>query len=136
MNCPNNKSRNCCNNCGNACDTYVTIQGPPGPKVPQGNPGPAGPPGPKGDTWEKGDTGPQGEKGEKGDNGETPLITVVEDTPLTYKLNFKTSADDIATPNLFKSLDEYHVDLSASGSTLNCLHLTIRQFLHERYLTI
>ena len=68
---------------------------------------------------EKGDTGPQGTKGEKGDNGETPVITVVEDTPLTYKLNFKTSADDITTPNLFKSLDEYHVDLSASGSTLN-----------------
>lgn len=55
---------------------------------------------------EKGDTGPQGTKGEKGDNGETPVITVVEDTPLTYKLNFKTSADDITTPNLFKSLDE------------------------------
>ena len=73
----------------------------------------------QGDTGEKGDTGPQGAKGEKGDNGETPVITVVEDTPLTYKLNFKTSADDITTPNLFKSLDEYHVDLSASGSTLN-----------------
>ena len=47
------------------------------------------------------------------------MITVVEDTPLSYKLNFKTSEDDITTPNLFKSLDEYHVDLSASGSTLN-----------------
>ena len=73
----------------------------------------------QGDTGEKGDTGPQGAKGEKGDNGETPVITVVEDTPLTYKLNFQTSANDITTPNLFKSLDEYHVDLSASGSTLN-----------------
>ena len=50
---------------------------------------------------------------------ETPVTTVVEDTPLTYKLNFQTSANDITTPNLFKSLDEYHVDLSASGSTLN-----------------
>ncbi len=43
----------------------------------------------------------------------------MEDTPLSYKLNFKTSAEDITTPNLFKSLDEYHVDLSATGSTLN-----------------
>lgn len=58
-------------------------------------------------------------RGEKGDTGETPVITVVEDTPLTYKLNFKTTVDDITTPNLFKPLDEYHVDLSASGSTLN-----------------
>lgn len=120
-----------------------------GPMGPQGDPGPMGPPGPKGDRGEKGDTGekgdpgiqgekgdtgetgPKGEKGdtgekgeqgiqgEKGDTGETPVITVVEDTPLTYKLNFKTSDDDITTPNLFKSLDEYHVDLSASGSTLN-----------------
>lgn len=130
MNCPNNKSRNCCNGCG-ACGTYVTIQGPPGPmgpEVPRGEQGPAGIQGPKGD---RGDTGPQGEKGDtgeqgeqgiqgpKGDTGETPAIMVVEDTPISYKLNFKTSAEDITTPNLFKSLDEYHVDLSVSGSTLN-----------------
>lgn len=75
-----------------------------------------GPPGPKGERGEKGDTGPQGEKG---DTGEPPVITVVEDTPLTYKLNFKTSADDITTPNLFKPLEEYHVDLSATNSALN-----------------
>ena len=43
----------------------------------------------------------------------------MEDTPLTYKLNFKTSIDDVTTPNLFKPLDEYHVDLSAANSTLN-----------------
>ena len=91
MNCPNNNPKNCCNGCG-SCGTYVTIQGPPGPM------GPEGP---------------------KGDPGETPAITVVEDTPLTYKLNFKTPETDITTPNLFKPLDEYHVDLSASGSTLN-----------------
>lgn len=79
-------------------------------------------PGPKGDKGEKGDTGEKGEQGipgPKGENGETPEITVVEDTPLTYKLNFKTSTEDITTPNLFKSLDEYHVDISATGSTLN-----------------
>lgn len=81
-----------------------------GPQGIQGNPGPIGP---------KGDPGVQGPKGDKGDIGETPTITVVEDTPLSYKLNFKTSTEDITTPNLFKSLDEYHVDLSASCSTLN-----------------
>lgn len=43
----------------------------------------------------------------------------MEDTPLSYRLNFKTSADDITTPNLFNPLDEYHVNLAASGSTLN-----------------
>ena len=98
MNCPNNnKPRNCCNRCG-SCGTYVTIQGPPGPMGPEG---------------------PRGEQGPKGETGETPAITVVEDTPLSYKLNFKTSVDNITTPNLFKTLEEYHTDLSASGSTLN-----------------
>lgn len=164
MNCPNNKSKSCCNGCGGSCGTYVTIQGPPGPMGPEGPrgeqgpmgprgmkgetgcPGPIGPRGttgpmgprgpqgvrgdigPKGDTGEmgaqgeKGDTGEKGEQGiqgPKGDTGETPVITIAEDTPLSYKLNFKTSTEDITTPNLFKSLDEYHVDLSASGSTLN-----------------
>ena len=44
---------------------------------------------------------------------------MVEDTALSYKLNFKTSTEDITTPNLYKSLDEYHVNLSTAGSTLN-----------------
>ena len=87
MNCSNNNSRHCCNNCGSGSyGTYVTIQGPMGPQ---------------------------------GDTGETPAITVVEDTPLSYKLNFKTSTTDITTPNLFKALDEYHVNLSTANSTLN-----------------
>lgn len=73
----------------------MTIQGP------QGNPGPIGP------------------RDDKGDAGETPAITVVEDTPLSYKPNFKTSTDDITTPNLYKSLDEYHVNLSVLNSPLN-----------------
>ena len=130
MNCPNNKPRNCCNGCG----AYVTIQGPPGPvgpegprgeQGPRGTAGPMGPRGPqgvRGDIGPKGDTGEKGEQGEKGDpgeNGETPVITVVEDTPLTYKLNFKTTAEDITSPNLFKPLEEYHVNLSATGSTFN-----------------
>lgn len=105
-----------------------------GPIGPQGDPGPAGPPGPKGDRGEKGekgdtgeqgiqgpkgDTGEQGIQGQKDEAGETPAITVAEDTPLSYKLNFKTSTEDITTPNLFKPLVEYHVDLSTANSTLN-----------------
>ena len=43
----------------------------------------------------------------------------MEDTPLSYKLNFKTTIDDITAPNLFKTLDEYHVDISATISILN-----------------
>lgn len=103
-------------------------QGEKGETGPQGEQGIQGPKGDKGETGpqgEKGETGPQGEQGiqgiqgEKGDPGETPAITVIEDTPLSYKLNFRTSTEDITTPNLFKSLDEYHVDLSTTGSTLN-----------------
>lgn len=93
-----------------------------GPQGEQGIPGPQGPTGPQGEKGGTGDTGaqgPQGEKGDTGDAGETPVITVVEDTPLSYKLNFKTSVDDITTPNLLKSLDEYHVNLSTLNSTLN-----------------
>ena len=90
-----------------------------GPRGVKGDTGCPGPVGPKGD---KGPIGPQGEpgpKGDKGENGETPVITVVEDTPLSYKVNFKTSEEDITSPNLFKTLVEYHADLSAIGSTLN-----------------
>ena len=90
-----------------------------GPEGPRGEQDPRGEQGIQGEKGEKGDTGEQGIQGEKGEKGETPAITIAEDTPLSYKLNFKTSIDDITTPNLFKSLDEYHVDLSATGSTLN-----------------
>lgn len=60
-----------------------------------------------------------GPQGEKGDTGETPVITVAEDTPLSYKLHFKTSEQELTTPNLFAPLTEYHVDLSAANSTLD-----------------
>lgn len=93
--------------------------GPMGPRGPQGVRGDIGPKGDTGDIGPQGEQGIQGIQGEKGDPGETPAITVIEDTPLSYKLNFRTSTKDITTPNLFKSLDEYHVDLSATGSTLN-----------------
>lgn len=106
-------------------------QGCPGPVGPRGAVGPMGPRGPqgvRGDTGERGEQGPQGEKGdtgeqgpqgEKGDTGETPVITVAEDTPLSYKLHFKTSEQELTTPNLFAPLTEYHVDLSAANSTLD-----------------
>lgn len=126
-----------------ACGTYVTIQGPTGPMGPegprgeqglrgeqgpigeQGLQGEVGPQGVQGDRGcpgpqgEQGIQGLQGEKGEKGDTGETPVITVAEDTPLSYKLHFKTSEQELTTPNLLAPLTEYHVDLSAAGSTLD-----------------
>ena len=70
---------------------------------------------PSGESGEKGEQGIQGIQGEA---GETPEITVAEDTPLSYKLNFKTAAQDITTPNLFATPKEYHVNLSATGSSL------------------
>ena len=122
--------------------TYVTIQGPVGPEGPRGEQGPRGERGPMGPRGikreqgcpghqgEQGIQGPQGEKGDpgekgeqgiqglQGENGETPIITVAEDTSLSYKLHFKTSSQELTTPNLFAPLTEYHVDLSATGSTL------------------
>ena len=62
---------------------------------------------------EKGEPGIQGPKGE---NGESPVITVTEDTPISYKLNFKTSEQDITTPNLFAPYSEYRADISAGGA--------------------
>lgn len=90
-----------------------------GEQGPAGMQGPQGELGPQGIQGDKGDPGERGEQGIEGPPGETPSITVVEDTSLSYKLNLKTSKDDITTPNLLKSLEEYHVDLSTSGSTLN-----------------
>ena len=81
----------------------------------KGEPGEQGPQGEKGDPGEKGEQGIQGLQGE---NGETPVITVAEDTFLSYKLHFKTSTQELTTPNLFAPITEYHVDLSATGSTL------------------
>lgn len=82
---------------------------------PKGDPGEQGPQGEKGDTGEKGE---QGDRGEKGENGETPVITVAEDTPRSYKLHFQTSQQELTTPNLFAPFTEYHADLSTVGSAL------------------
>ena len=94
----------------------VGPQGVRGPVGPKGDPGPQGPIGPRGERGEKGE---QGIQGEKGDTSETPVITVAEDTPLSYKLHFQTSEQELTTPNLFAPFTEYHVDLSAADSTLN-----------------
>ena len=88
------------------------VRGDTGPKD---DPGEQGPQGEKGDTGEKGE---QGDRGEKGENGETPVITVAEDTPRSYKLHFQTSQQELTTPNLFAPFTEYHADLSTVGSAL------------------
>ena len=82
---------------------------------PKGDTGERGPQGEKGDTGEKGEQGIQGLKGE---NGETPVITVAENTPLSYKLHFRTTEQELTTPNLFAPFTEYHVDISAVNSVL------------------
>lgn len=87
-----------------------------------GEQGPQGETGPQGVQGDKGCLGPQGEQGiqgEKGDNGETPIITISENTPISYKLNFKTTEQDITTPNLFAPDVEYHVNISATNSTFD-----------------
>lgn len=103
------------------------VRGEQGPMGPRGVRGEQGIPGEKGET---GDTGPQGEKGErgekgeqgisgeKGEGGETPVITVAEDTPMSYRLCFETGKQEVTTPNLYGQPIEYHVDISAVNSTL------------------
>lgn len=96
-------------------------RGCPGPQGEQGIQGPQGEQGIQGPQGEKGDPGEQGEQGiqgPKGENGETPVITVAEDTPLSYKVNFKTAEEDLTTPNLIAPLIEYHADLSTVNSVL------------------
>lgn len=125
----NYRNKGCCPS--DECGGYIPVQGPAGPMGPEGPrgeqgvrgcPGPQGEQGIQGERGEKGDTGAQGEQGiqgekgepgEKGADGETPVITVAEDTPLVYKVNFKTETQDFTTPNLFAPLTEYHADLSA-----------------------
>lgn len=96
--------------------------GPRGVKGEQGCPGPQGEQGIQGPQGEKGDTGEKGEQGEqgpKGETGETPAITVAESTPLSYKRLFKTTEQELTTPNLFALPTEYHVDLSVVNTTWN-----------------
>ena len=114
----------------------MTIQGPAGPtgpEVPRGERGEKGERGPVGEQGpigkqgiqgeigpqgEKGDTGEKGEQGIQGETGETPVITVTEETPLSYRLHFAAGGQELTTPNLFAPVTEYHADLSAVGSEL------------------
>lgn len=116
-----------------ACGTYATIQGPKGepgaqgPRGEKGEPGETGAQGIPGEKGEPGEPGPKGEKGEPGEKGETglqgpqgeagetPVITVAEDTPRSYKLHFATSGQALTTPNLIAPLLEYHADLQPSA---------------------
>lgn len=94
------------------------VRGDPGPIGPKGDRGPAGP---KGDPGPQGPIGPRGERGEQGiqgGTGETPVITVAEETPLSYRLHFAAGGQELTTPNLFAPVTEYHADLSAVGSEL------------------
>lgn len=91
------------------------VQGDRGCPGPQGEQGIQGPQGEKDDPGEKGDQGIQGPKGKA---GETPVITVAEETPLSYKLRFQTAEQELTTPNLFAPFLEYHADLSTVGSAL------------------
>ena len=104
------------------------IQGPQGEKGETGEKGEQGTQGPKGDTGEQGPQGEKGETGEKGEqgiqgpkgeDGETPVVTVAENTPLSYRLHVQTGEQELTTPNLYAPLTEYHVDLSAANSTLD-----------------
>ena len=89
-----------------------------GEKGEQGIQGPKGDTGPKGPQGEKGDTGERGQQGIQGETGETPVITVAEETPLSYRLHFAAGGQELTTPNLFAPVTEYHADLSAVGSEL------------------
>ena len=96
-------------------------KGDPGEKGEQGIQGPKGEAGAQGPQGEKGDPGEKGEQGiqgPKGEAGETPVITVAEETPLSYKLHFQTAGQELTAPNLFAPFLEYHADLSTVGSAL------------------
>ena len=44
---------------------------------------------------------------------------VVESTPTSYKLSFKTADQEVVSPNLKSNTESYNADLSKSGSALN-----------------
>lgn len=60
--------------------------------------GEVGPQGVQGDRGCPGPQGEQGVQGPKGENGETPVITVAEDTPRSYKLHFQSGEQELTTP--------------------------------------
>jgi len=106
-------------------------QGVTGPTGAQGITGPTGAQGIMGPTGAQGATGPTGAQGiagvtgaaggtgQKGDTGPAPGITVVESTPTSYKLSFKTADQEVVSPNLKSNTESYNADLSKSRSALN-----------------
>ena len=44
---------------------------------------------------------------------------MLENTPTSYKVSFKTAGQEIDSPNLKSNLQVYNADLSAAGSTLD-----------------
>ena len=89
---------------------------------PTGVTGEQGATGPTGATGEQGATGPTGATGNQGatgPTGETPQITVTENTKTSYKINFKTSTQNITSPNLKSNMEYYNYNLSTTGSTAN-----------------
>lgn len=84
-----------------------------------GNIGPTGPTGATGPQGLKGNTGSTGPTGPTGSTGPGPEISVKEDTPLTYKLNFTSNGQTLTTPNLYAAPTKYALDMSAANSTFN-----------------
>ena len=94
-------------------------QGEMGPTGPRGEKGEPGPTGPQGTQGQAGPVGAQGETGPQGLAGETPKIAVEEDTPVSYKVSFKTSEQSFISPNLKSNIKYYNLDLSKAGSMVN-----------------
>ena len=97
----------------------VGLQGEMGPTGPRGEKGEPGPTGPQGTQGQAGPVGAQGETGPQGLAGETPKIAVEEDTPVSYKVSFKTSEQSFISPNLKSNIKYYNLDLSKAGSMVN-----------------
>ncbi len=89
---------------------------------PTGAKGDTGPTGAKGDTGAIGAAGIKGDKGEKGDTGEAGAsaeVSVAENTPVSYKVHFKTGDQEITSPNLYGPITNYSVNLSQLNSAVN-----------------
>ena len=46
-------------------------------------------------------------------------MTVAENTPVSYKLNFKTNSQDITSPNLYSPVKAYSANLSKLNNSLD-----------------
>ena len=57
----------------------------------------------------QGTAGPQGIPGPQGIAGESPKISVVEDTLTSYKVSFKTTDQEVVSPNFRSNIKYYNV---------------------------